>query len=207
MTPRHFAIVPAAGNSVRMGRPKLLLPLNGKPLVAHVIEAWQRSGARPIFVVIRPDDNALADALNATGDVEVVIPDAPPPDMKASIQAALRHIDDKFHPSADDGFLVAPADMPRLSAAIIDRLIQRHLAEPGENVFVPTINGRRGHPTLFSWRLAAEIHRLAADEGLNSIVDRQQPELVACEDLIAGDEYPFADIDTPEEYNQMTRDK
>jgi len=189
-----------------MGRAKLLLPLSRKPLIAHAIEAWERSSVERIVIVIRPDDKALADALNAICDVDVVIPDVPPPDMKASIQAALKHIEARFNPSPSDGFLVAPADMPRLSATIIDRLIQRHLAAPGENVFVPTINGRRGHPTLFSWRLAAEIHRLAADEGLNSIVDRQQPELVVCEDLIAGDEYPFADIDTPEQYRQLAGD-
>jgi len=208
MTARHFAIVPAAGHSVRMGRPKLLLPLGGRPLIGHVIGAWQRSRVDRIIVVVRPGDGALAETVNGfrgTG-VDLVVPASPPPDMKASIQAALKHIEVQFAPSADEGFLVAPADMPRLSAAIVDRLIEQHLSGPQSNIFVPIISGRRGHPTLFSWRLAAAIHQLTADEGLHCIVDRQQPVLVSCEDLIAADEYPFADIDTPEQYQQLTGD-
>jgi molybdenum cofactor cytidylyltransferase len=207
MTARHFAIVPAAGNSARMGRPKLLLALSGRPLIAHVIGAWERSSVDRIVVVIRPDDIALAEVVQSGGRVERVIPATPPPDMKASIQAALEHIEDRLNPAKGDGFLVAPADMPRLSPAIIDRLIQGHLAEPAANVLVPTIHGRRGHPTLFSWQLAAEVHRLGVDEGLNCIVDRQLPRLVPCEDLIAGGEYPFADIDTPEQYRQLAGDE
>src|SRR6266436_4701322 len=186
MTARHFAIVPAAGHSVRMGRPKLLLRLAGQPLIAHVIDAWQRSRVDRVVVVVRPGDEALAEILRERGDrVETVIPATPPADMKASIQAALKHVEERFAPSADDGFLVAPADMPRLSLAIIDRLMERHLAEPSVNVFMPMIAGRRGHPVLFSWQLAAAVHQLGGNEGLNSIVDRQQPVIVPCEDLIA----------------------
>src|SRR5438874_8065053 len=105
MIARHFAIVPAAGHSVRMGQPKLLLPLAGRPLIAHVIEAWQRSRVDQIIVVVRPGDEALAEILRERRDrVDIVIPVLPPPDMKASIQAALAHIERNYAPSADDGF-------------------------------------------------------------------------------------------------------
>ena len=71
--------------------------------------------------------------------------------MKASLQAALRHIDANFAPAASDAFLVAPADMPRLSAAIINRLLDEHYANPESAILVPTLRGRRGHPVLFPW--------------------------------------------------------
>jgi molybdenum cofactor cytidylyltransferase len=206
MKPRHFALVPAAGHSLRMGRPKLLLPLAGQPMILHTLRAWQRGGVDGVVVVIRPDDERLADIVRQAG-AEVTIPAIPPPDMKASLQAALRHIEKQHVPTAGDAFLVAPADMPRLSPAIIARLIHHHVSNASACILVPTLSGRHGHPVLFPWPLAAEVHALKAEEGLNSLVARRQPVLVPCEDLIAPDEHPFADIDTPDEYQQMTNDQ
>src|SRR5438067_7475125 len=126
MTARYFALVPAAGVSARMGEPKLLLALAGRPLILHTIDAWQRSRVNRIVVVVRPDDAALADVVRTVSQpavVDIVIPDVPPPDMKASLQAALKHIERQYAPTAADAFLVAPADMPRLSTLIINRLI------------------------------------------------------------------------------------
>ena len=203
MTARHFALIPAAGHSTRMREPKLLLPLNGQPLILHTIAAWQRSQVDRVFVVIRPGDESLVQIVRPTG-VEVVIPATPPPDMKASLQAALRHIEREFAPTSNDAFLGAPADMPQLSAAIIDRLIAQHRAESAQKILAPTLGGQRGHPVLFPWPLASEVHALGAHEGLDAIVHRHPPALVACEDLVSVDEYPCADIDTREDFQRLT---
>jgi CTP:molybdopterin cytidylyltransferase MocA len=124
--------------------------------------------------------------------------------MKASIRAALSHIDLDLAPQAKDAFLVAPADMPRLSSLVIDRLIDQHFSSGQASILVPTIALRRGHPVLFPWPFAAEVHRLPADAGLNAIVEQSNPRLIPCEDLISADEYPFADIDTPEDFRRVT---
>ena len=184
-----------------MGEPKLLLPLAGEPLIWHTIRAWQRSQVDQVVVVVRPGDERLADVVRGVGAV-LVIPAESPPDMKASIQAALRHINERFSPIATDAFLVAPADMPRLSPAIIDALIHRR-QEENQRILVPTMAGRRGHPVLFPWPLAAEVHALAENEGLDAIVRRHEPLPVACDDIVADDEQPFADIDTPQDYRRL----
>lgn len=199
---RFFALIPAAGHSTRMGQPKLLMRLGDRPLIVHTIEAWQRSRVDRVLVVVRPGDEALADIIRAV-EAELVVPPSPPPDMKASVQAALRHINSHLAPAPEDAFLVAPADMPRLSAAVIDRLIDEHRTHGDSSILVPVISGRRGHPVLFPWTFAAEVHRLAADEGLNAIVERQSPRLIPCEDLVPAHEYPFADIDTPEDFRRL----
>jgi molybdenum cofactor cytidylyltransferase len=208
MRARHFALVPAAGRSTRMKEPKLLLPLGGQPLILHTIGAWQRSRVDRIVVVVRPDDIALAEIVRGNfPGVELVIPITSPPDMRASLQAALHHIEQAFAPTTRDAFLVAPADMPSLSAPIIDRLIGQHEANQSDRILTPTLAGRRGHPVLVPWPLSSEVHSLQPDGGLNTIVRRYPPELVRCEDLVAASEYPFADIDTPEEYGEIARDK
>jgi molybdenum cofactor cytidylyltransferase len=203
MTGRYFAVVPAAGRGVRLGGAKLLLPLRGQPLLLHTLAAWHKSNVERTVVVVRPDDQLLAAVVRQAG-AEVVVPELPPPDMKASLQAALRHIEGKYAPNATAAFLVAPADMPQLSPRIVDRLIELHNANSAGRVLVPALNGQRGHPVLFPWRFAASVHDLGGAEGLNVMVDRNQAELVPCEDLVSPGEYPFADVDTSAEYQRLT---
>ncbi len=192
-----------------MGEPKLLLPVEGRPLIAQTLAAWEASRVDRIVVVVRPGDEPLVAAANqfkvqsSKFKVELVIPEVAPADMKVSVQVALGHIRRKHQPSAEDAFLVAPADMPRLSAAIADRLMERHAAGAGMSVVVPTLGGRKGHPVLLSWSLAAEVFDLEANEGLNAIVERHQPALVPCEDLVAAGECPFTDVDTREQYEGL----
>jgi molybdenum cofactor cytidylyltransferase len=226
MSSRYFAIVPAAGLSVRMGRAKLLLPLAGRPLIWHAIEAWRASGVDRVVVVLRPGDEELAEVLREIvrsrvqgpkskvgarheTEADLVVPEAPPVDMKASVRAALMHVERTYSPEPHDAFLLAPADMPRLSAAMVRRLIESHSSrtnsESAAKILAPSLAGKRGHPVLFSWRLAAEVFALADGEGLDAIVRRHEPRLVACDDLAAAGEQPFADVDTPEEYGRMTR--
>jgi len=202
---RAFAIVPAAGHSVRMGQPKLLLPLEGRPLIAHVLDAWRRSGMERIVVVVRADDATLAAAVHALAipQVDLVQPEVPPPDMKASIQAALRHIAGTSSPTPDDCFVVAPADMPQLSPAIIQALRNEYNREPGR-IVVPLAGGRRGHPVLFPWPLAGKVHALGQEEGLDMLVKQGSLAEVDCDGWISRNETPFTDIDTPEEYRRLT---
>jgi molybdenum cofactor cytidylyltransferase len=185
-----------------MGQAKLLLPLAGRPLVLHTIAAWQQSKVHRVIVVVRPGDEPLAGAVR-TADVDIVIPGAPPPDMKASLQAALRHIERVYNPIETDAFLVAPADMPRLSPAIINRLIQQHETGPKLEILVPMLHGKHGHPVLFPWPLASQVHALPSIAGLDALVHDHQTRFVPSEDLVPSGEYPFADIDTPEEFHRI----
>ena len=198
---RSFAIIPAAGHSVRMGQPKLLLPVAGRPLILATLAAWRQSRVERIVVVVRSDDLPLADAVRGAG-VEVAIPSVAPPDMKASIGCGLEHIARNMQPESNDSWLVAPADMPRLSPAIIDRLLDRAESSP-ERVLIPTLAGRRGHPVLLPWKLASEVPRLPENEGLNALIDRNGPELIACDELVPPASQAFADIDTPEDWRSL----
>lgn len=210
MVSRYFGFVPAAGHSRRMGRPKLLLPLAGRALVLHTIEAWRRSGVERTIVVVRPGDDALFTVLREAAadwpNVDIVVPEVAPPDMKESLKAAVRHVEGCYKPGLDDAFLVAPADMPKLSAAIIGKLIGQHRDRGKHQIIAPTIAGRRGHPVLFPWGLAAELFRLGDDEGLKTIVERHEVRWVEVDDLVSADEQAFADVDTPEEYERLVKE-
>ena len=58
--PRFFGVIPAAGRSVRMGEPKLLLPWRDGTLIEHVLAQWLASRVACVTVVVHPDDQELA---------------------------------------------------------------------------------------------------------------------------------------------------
>ena len=87
-TPRMFAVIPAAGLSRRMGRPKLLLSLGGQTIMARLVQAVQASEVSRTVVVARSDDAGLhTEVTNAGGCL--VIPESDPPDMRTSVEHAL----------------------------------------------------------------------------------------------------------------------
>lgn len=200
---RSFGIVPAAGHSLRMGRPKLLLPWQGRPLIAHTLAAWQASRVDRLVVVVRPGDEPLAEAVRACG-VQPLVPAVSPADMKESVWAAVQWLDAHDPPAMDDPLLVAPADLPQLSAAVIDRLLARHAATGGGQLLVPTLQGRRGHPLLFPWAWTQELPTLPEGEGLRALFQRHPVQTVACDDLVTAGQDPFLDLDLPHEYARLT---
>lgn len=199
---RSFAVVPAAGASVRMGQPKLLLPWGDSTILETTLDAWRTGGVKVVVVVVPPGQTELADLCWQAG-AEVVVPKQPPAEMKDSIRLALRHISTHLRPREGDAWLVAPADLPQLSPIIIGRLLDEHLKDASA-VRVPTIAGRWGHPVLFPWSLATKVGDLGANEGLNVLVEREGAVEVACDDIAAPT--AFADVDTPEDYERGTAD-
>ena len=67
---RSFAIVPAAGQSVRMGRPKLQLPWGETTVIETVLDAWRQSGISHLVMTVRDDDTELA-ALGRKAGAEI----------------------------------------------------------------------------------------------------------------------------------------
>jgi molybdenum cofactor cytidylyltransferase len=198
---RAFAIVPAAGRSQRMGQPKLLLPWNGATVLEHVLRAWRASPVERVIIVVHPLDEQIA-ALAAAAGADVVRPDVPPSDMKASVRLGLQ-LARQFDPADNDAWLLAPADMPRLSAETIARLIAAYEsalagAERPAPIWVPSFAGRRGHPTLFAWRLAAEVDALPVDQGLNALLAHHAVECIETSDASVCE-----DLDTPDDYRRL----
>lgn len=199
---QSLAIVPAAGRSRRMAEPKLLLPWKKGTVIDAVLRAWTSSRVQEVVVVVRKDDQALQQACR-NWPVHVIHPAVDPPDMKHSIECALRYVDDRFHPSPADCCFFAPADIPQLTSDIIDQMLTvmtgRPVSEPV--VLVPTFGDRSGHPVLIPWTMTHAVFELADDEGLNALVERSRKESVR---------FPvaryFSDLDTPEEYRAAAGD-
>ena len=74
-SPKCFAVIPAAGQSRRMGsRHKLLLPWGESRIIEHLLRAWLSSRIDRVVLVSRPDDEALHDVVRTFPTVQLVIP-------------------------------------------------------------------------------------------------------------------------------------
>ncbi len=119
--------------------------------------------------------------------------------MRASVEWGLRTIPERFAPQPDDGWLLVPGDHPVLDGSVVGDVIQEWSARRPA-ILVPTHQGRRGHPTIFSWRLAAEALALPRDVGLNELVRRHAGDVVEWE---SPSDAIRLDLDTPEDYERL----
>lgn len=176
MSFRRFAIVPAAGHSRRMGLPKLMLPWGDSTIVQHVLSAWRASSVDRIIAVVRRDDTALQ-KLVVGERTDMVLPMVDPPDMKASVQQALAYVQSQYSPQPSDVWLMAPADMPYLSAQVIERLLDAYSPDR-PRILVPDLDGHRGHPVLFPWAMQSRVNTLGENEGIRNLVEANSYERV-----------------------------
>lgn len=193
-----FGILPAAGQSARMGQPKLLLPWGDACIIQHVLRIWLASRVERVFVVVRPGDATLQSLCHGEG-AEVIIPDVAPPEMISSVQSALRFVDQNYAPTAHDVWLLAPADMPYLTTACIDQLLDAYDPQT-PSLLVPQYHGKRGHPILLPWRLAGDVLQLESSENMRSLMTRRPLRTVETQE--AG---ILRDVDTPGDYRKPGR--
>jgi len=195
---RALAIVPAAGHSRRMGEHKLQLPWRGGTVLDAVLQVWKRSRIGRIVVVVRSSDTATQEICRGQ-QVEFVLPDVDPEDMRASLIEGLEYAERTWRPQADWAWMVAPADMPLLTAAAIDAVYDAYLhrVDP-DMVVVPFSTQRRGHPVALPWRLASEFRAMPAGSGLRDLIARhaQQP-------IPLADPQVALDLDTPEDWRRL----
>jgi CTP:molybdopterin cytidylyltransferase MocA len=196
-----FAVVPAAGQSTRMGRPKLLLPLGGRPVLEHVVAALRDGGVGHVLVVVGPHVPELAPLAEAAGAAVLRLPEATA-DMRATVLHGLSWLEERFHPSPDAAWLLAPADHPAAGAGVVRALLAAYAASPSRSVIVPVHGGRRGHPTVIAWRHVAAIRAWPAGEGLNGYLRSQMGETLEVEAADAG---VVADLNTAEDYEHFRR--
>jgi molybdenum cofactor cytidylyltransferase len=199
--PRTFAVIPAGGKSRRMGRPKLTLPLGGRTVLEHVLGALHRAGVEQPLVVIGPHVPELVPLAEASG-AQVLLLGEETADMRATVEHGLRWLEEHRQPSAADNWLLVPADHPTLDAAVVRQLLEARAAHPESSLILPTFEGRRGHPTLISWRHVAAMRALPAGQGLNVYLRQHAAETL---ELPVTTSAVLCDLDTPEDYERLQR--
>jgi molybdenum cofactor cytidylyltransferase len=188
--PRIAALVLAAGQSRRMGTlNKLLIGIDGKPMVRHAVEAVLAADARPVLVVTGHERERVEAALAGLPVSFVHNPDYAE-GLSASLKRGLAAL-----PAYADGALVCLGDMPRVTPTEIGRLVGAFSPTEGRGIIVPTRHGKRGNPVLWAKRFFAEMRDVAGDVGARHLIG-SYPEAVA-EVEMEGDGI-LTDVDTPQ---------
>ncbi|HVU68031.1 MAG TPA: nucleotidyltransferase family protein [Ktedonobacteraceae bacterium] len=198
------AIILAAGTSSRMsdGRNKLLLPLQQRPVLAHVIAAALGSRARPVVLVLGHQAEEVRAHLQLgelTGTVRIVENPAFADGQSTSMQAGLRALLTDQPARELAGVIFLLGDQPMISANLIDGLIDLHTTS-GKRIVLPLYAGQRGNPVLFSLDLAPELLQVSGDEGGRSVLKRHPQDIAT---LAVGEEMLNADVDTWEAYQRV----
>jgi len=195
--PRIAALVLAAGRSRRMGtQNKLLCAIDGQPMIVRTVTQIVASAATPVLVVTGHEHGRVEAALDHRPVTFVHNPDYAG-GLSTSLHRGLAAL-----PRDVDGVVVCLGDMPRVSAAVIDRLIAAFDPIEGRAICVPTWAGKRGNPVLFAGRFVPEVQEIAGDVGARHLLG-EYPDLV-CEvamDDLAGGAGVLLDVDTPEALN------
>lgn len=191
------ALVPAAGQSRRMGRPKLILPMaDGRTVIETVLAALKLGGADPILLVVPPEDEPgaveLARLGERSGAVVIACPTATA-DMKQTVLLGLERLD-----SNPPGILLVPGDSPGITAVLVDRVRQAFFQGPS-TVVIPTREGKRGHPVALPRSVYERVAELPADRGINALV--RDPATQVREVPIGGP-WLSEDLDTPDDYQR-----
>ena len=183
------AVVLAAGQSRRMGRNKLLEPVDGRPMITHSVDTVLASSGRPVIVVLGHQAEAVRAAL-AGRPVQFV----ENPDYAEGLSTSLRRGIAAL-PEDGDGALVCLGDMPLVKAQHLDKMIAGFNPVEGRAIVVLTSGGKRGNPVLWAARFFPAMKAVAGDVGAKHLIGEHA-------DLVC--EVPFehsavlVDIDTPQ---------
>jgi molybdenum cofactor cytidylyltransferase len=190
---RVQAIVLAAGESRRMGRPKAALPFGASTLLGTVIETLSRTRVAGVTVVVGHHREVVERIAHSSG-ARVGVNPCPAEGMLSSVKAGIAAT-----PEAE-AWLIVLGDQPALDPGVVDLLIERARASE-RSILLPVHEGKRGHPLLIRAAWGPEILALPTDIGLNALV-RAHPEAV--EEVSTGSPGVLEDIDTPEDYRRAT---
>jgi molybdenum cofactor cytidylyltransferase len=191
---RVAGVVLAAGVGERFGGPKQLAGWKGRPLLAYAIQAARDGGLSPIVVVVGARSDAVRQA--AAGEAVVFVENAEWQDgQSTSVRAGLSAVEEQIEAAV---FLLA--DMPRVGAGTIRRLVEAHCASLPA-IVAPVGGGRRGNPVLFDRQVFPALHALSGDQGGRSLFERWPWQ------AIEADPGEFAEVDRPGDLDKLEGDR
>lgn len=155
---RVAAVILAAGGSTRFGSPKQLARWGDKTFIEQVVDSALASPAKPVVVVLGAEVEQCR-ALLRSRPVEIVVNPAWAEGQSTSMQAGLASL-----PANVGGALFLLVDLPGVTPALLDELIQRHRETLAPLVW-PEVEGQRGNPVLFDWVLFPELRQIRGDTG------------------------------------------
>ena len=185
-------IILAAGRSSRLGRPKQLLDLSGKPVLAHVLDNARAAGLHEVILVLGHEADRIQTALAPHLDgVRVVVN----PDHAAGLSTSMRAGIGVLASSADAA-IVLLGDQPEVGSDLILALAGAFRASDAP-IVMPSYGGRPSNPILIARQLFPALEAVTGDRGARDVVLAHWDEVGF---VPFPDRAPPDDIDTEDDY-------
>lgn len=192
-----WAMILAAGESKRMGKPKLLLPYGEKTIIETIVETVVSSNVENTLIILGSDREKIEEKIK-NSPVKIVYNRDFRSGMLSSVQCGFKAV-----PEETRAVLVVLGDQPKISADVIDKLIDAYKST-GKGIVLPVYKKERGHPVLIDVKYGEEVENLSPEVGLRGTVYNHP------EDILEVDmETPsiFQDIDDESDYKRELENK
>ena len=184
-----------------------MLSLDGRPVLARVIDASLSSQARPIVVVLGHQSAQVRSQIEqytTYNDVALIENAQYQQGMSSSLRKGIQTLlsnayKHKQIPYRVDSALILLGDQPLITPGIIDTLITLYRTT-GKSIVAPLYKGKRGSPVLFDKSLFPELIEVTGDEGGRTVLERHRDEVELIE---IGNAQANLDVDTWEAYEQV----
>ena len=171
-------IILAAGRSSRLGQPKALVDVSGKPLIYWIFTRLSEVGLCPLVITRKELSREISESVQ---DADVIINNTPERGRTGSVKLGIREL--KKRDEWLSRVMIVPVDRPGFSKSTI-RMLMR-----AESSTCPSSQHRGGHPIVVDSVDIERILKSDSDVPLNNII---RPEKI-----IVDDPYLHVNIDTP----------
>jgi molybdenum cofactor cytidylyltransferase len=182
------AVILAAGQSRRMGQPKMLLPWGNTTVLGKVIEMIRYAGIDDVLIVT---GGAKAEVEKSIRHYAVRIAhNDNKGEMLESIQIGLRT------QKNSEAVLIALGDQPQIEGETARKIIEAW-NRTCTGIVVPSYENKRGHPWLIAKKYWDEILNMPTDKSMRDFFSQHKDEI-----LYVNVDTPtiLQDLDTPEDY-------
>lgn len=185
-------IILAAGRGSRMGAPKQLLPLEGRPLLQHVVNA-AAGELDDVILVLGHEAEAVVAALALPRPVRVVVNPDHAEGQSTSLRAGLDHV-----PESSRAVVVLLGDQPGIRAEAIRAVVSAQAASDAP-ILRAAYGGRASHPVVLAREVWPGAEVLRGDAGARALIAAHAGRVTLVE--VGGD--PPEDVDTPEDLDRL----
>jgi molybdenum cofactor cytidylyltransferase len=191
------ALILAAGESRRMGAPKLLLPFGDKAIIEHIMDNILDSKADKILVVLGSHREEIRSKI-ASRPVLTVVNTRYQEGMLSSIQAGFEAL-----PRGTTAALVCLGDQPLIPSSVIDSLVKVYI-QTKKGIVLPVYKKSRGHPILIDMKYRQDVKNLSSTVGLRALVHNYPLDV---QEVEVDTPHILKDIDYPEDYQNELEKK
>jgi molybdenum cofactor cytidylyltransferase len=191
------AIILAAGESKRMGQPKMLLPWGDTTVLGQVISTYRSAGVRDFVVITGGAHEHVEKLVQEYGAHSVFNQDYAGGEMLSSIQQGLRFLLSE-RPGVEAA-LIGLGDQPQVRAEVVRRICDRFReSEPG--LVMPSYRMKRGHPWIVARSLWEELLRFESPQSPREFLNEHADKIAYVE---VDSPSILSDLDTPQDYENF----